>query len=115
MLTIEKLRNYGANVEEGMARCMNNEAFYLRLVNMAAEDKGFDRLRTAVESGDKKECFEAAHALKGMLGNLALTPMAEPASEMTELLRTGVDTDYQSWLKQILEQKEKLAALRDED
>ena len=89
MLTIEKLRAYGANVEEGMGRCMNNEMFYLRLVNMAADDGGFEKLRAAMESGDRKESFEAAHALKGMLGNLALTPVAKPASELTEMLRAG--------------------------
>ena len=85
MLTIEKLRAYGANVDEGMGRCMNNEAFYLRLVNMAADDGGFEKLRAAMESGDRKESFEAAHALKGMLGNLSLTPVSRPASELTEL------------------------------
>ena len=31
MLTIEKLQNYGADVDEGLNRCMKNEAFYLRL------------------------------------------------------------------------------------
>ena len=46
MLTIEKLKAYGANVDEGLSRCMNNETFYLRLVNMAANDAGFERLRT---------------------------------------------------------------------
>ena len=38
MLTIEKLKAYGANVDEGLSRCMNNETFYLRLVNMAADN-----------------------------------------------------------------------------
>ena len=51
MLTIEKLRAYGANVDEGMGRCMNNEAFYLRLVNMAADDGGFEKLRAAMDTG----------------------------------------------------------------
>ena len=32
MLTIEKLRTFGADVDEGLARCMNNEGFYLRMV-----------------------------------------------------------------------------------
>ena len=50
MLTIEKLREYGANVEEGLGRCMNNETFYLRLVNMAAGDGGFAKLREALET-----------------------------------------------------------------
>ena len=87
MLTIEKLRAYGANVDEGLGRCMNNEAFYLRLVNMAVGDAGFERLHTALKQGDRKEGFEAAHALKGMLGNLSLTPLSKPASDLTELLR----------------------------
>ena len=47
MLTIEKLREFGANVDEGMSRCMNNETFYLHLVNMALQDGGFERLRQA--------------------------------------------------------------------
>ena len=64
MLTIEKLRAYGANVDEGLGRCMNNEAFYLRLVNMAVGDAGFERLHTALKQGDRKEGFEAAHAGK---------------------------------------------------
>ena len=88
MLTIEKLRAYGADVKEGLGRCMNNEAFYLRLVNMAAGDGGFARLRDALEKGDRKAGFEAAHALKGMLGNLSLTPLSEPVSQLTELLRS---------------------------
>ena len=114
MLTIENLRAYGANVEEGLGRCMNNEAFYLRLVNMAADDAGFERLREAVEQNDAKACFEAAHALKGMLGNLALTPLAEPASELCELYRGGTEADGSVLWNEIREQREKLLSLRDE-
>ena len=76
MLSIKALREYGANVDEAVKRCMNNEAFYLRMVKMAAADKNFE-----------KGAFEAAHALKGVLGNLALTPVLEPAVQLTELLR----------------------------
>ena len=59
MLTIKSLKEYGANVDEGLGRCMNNEAFYLRLVNMAVGDAGFERLHTALKQGDRKEGFEA--------------------------------------------------------
>ena len=116
MLTLEKLRAYGADVDEGMGRCMNNEVFYLRLVNMAADDGGFEKLRAAMENGDRKESFEAAHALKGMLGNLALTPVSRPASELTELLRseTGGETEAPRLLEEILTQRAKLLQLRDE-
>ena len=39
MITIDKLQQFGADTREGLGRCMNNEAFYLRLVNMQ-ERKG---------------------------------------------------------------------------
>jgi hypothetical protein len=38
MITIEGLKEYGANVEEGLTRCMNNEAFYLKLVGKMVND-----------------------------------------------------------------------------
>ena len=113
MLTVNTLRDFGANTAEGLGRCLNNEAFYLRLVNMALDDAGFTKLAAALERGDKKEAFEAAHSLKGVLGNLALTPLYEQVSEMTELLRAGKDADYPAYLAGILAKREELLALRD--
>ncbi len=112
MLTIDSLRQFGANIDEGLGRCMNNEAFYLRMVNMVLDDKGYEKLSSAIRSGDKKAAFEAAHALKGSLGNLALSPIYIPVSQLTELLRTGQDTDYTALLDQILKQREALLAIR---
>ena len=87
MLTINALREYGANVQEGLERCLNDEGFYLEMVRMALDEEGFKRLSDAIEAGDKKSAFEAAHALKGVLANVALTPLYEQVSEVTELLR----------------------------
>ena len=111
MLTVEALRQYGANVDEGLSRCMGKEDFYIRMVNMALNDTGFDRLKEALNANDIKAAFEAAHSLKGVLGNLALTPLFTPASELTELLRAGKEADYNTYLNTILEEKEKLAVL----
>ena len=87
MLTIDVLKEYGANTEEGLGRCFNNVDFYLRLVGMALDDPNFQNLKTAMEAGDATAAFEAAHGLKGSIGNLALTPIYNPISEMTEALR----------------------------
>ena len=111
MLTLDALKAYGANVDEGMSRCMNNEQFYFRLIGMGLADPSFDRLEAALDSGDVKAAFEAAHALKGVLGNLALTPMYTPASKLTELLRTGTEADYAPYLQEIRSQREKLKAI----
>lgn len=111
MLTIEALREYGANVDEGLSRCLNSEDFYLRLVKMAAGDAGFDKLEEALAQQDVNAAFEAAHALKGVLGNLALTPIFSPASELTELLRAREPGDYSALAAEIAEQRDKLRAL----
>lgn len=94
MITVEKLREWGAAVDEGLARCMNNESFYLMLVGKSLEGDQIDDLEAALSEKDLTRAFEAAHALKGVCGNLALTPLFKPVSEMTELLRAGADADY---------------------
>ena len=87
MLTIEALKEYGADVDTGLARCMGMKDFYIRMVNLELGDKNFSALEEAVKQQDTKAAFEAVHALKGALGNLSLTPLLKPIYEMTDLLR----------------------------
>lgn len=103
MLTVEKLKSLGANTEEGLKRCMNNEAFYLRLVNRFLEDNSFNRLKSEIENNNLEEAFKHAHALKGVLGNLSLTPLYEIIFEMTELLRNQTKCDYSEYINKYTE------------
>ncbi len=114
MLTIEALRGYGANVDEGLARCMGNEQLYLRLVNVALNDSTFEKLNEAMDSGDLKTAFESAHALKGVLGNLSLTPLYDAVAELTEDLRKPDGRDYSQQLQRVSEEKRRLDALKDD-
>lgn len=108
---IDELRAFGANVDEGLGRCMGMEALYLRLVGTAAADANFARLTDAVAAGDLDEAFEASHALKGVLANLSLTPLTEPVSEICELLRARTQTDYAPLLATIEARHAELLAL----
>jgi len=101
MLTTEFLRNWGANVDEGLARCLNNESFYLMLVGKSLQDANFSKLKEAVAAGELDKAFESAHALKGTMANLALTPILKPVQEITEMLRAGVAADYAPYLNEI--------------
>ena len=113
MVTLEFLREYGANVDEGLARCMNMESFYLGLVDSSLDDKFFDLLSSSVAAGDLDEAFKAAHSLKGMAGNLSLTPLFKIISEMTELLRVKAEADYAAMAKAVEEEHKKLLASRE--
>ena len=110
-MTIEELKAYGADTDAGLQRCMNNESFYLRLVKMIPRDDNFRKLKEALEGGNLDAAFEAAHALKGSSGNLALTPIYAPVNKMTDLLRARTQTDYTEGLKAVLEARDRLQAI----
>ena len=110
-MTLDDLIAYGADVDDGLARCMNNEDFYLRLVGTLKEEQGFDTLKQAIEANDLKAAFEAAHSLKGVLGNLAITPLYEPVLEITELLRAETAMDYSDLMANIMEERDRFCAL----
>lgn len=111
MQTVNKLREFGANVEEGLQRCVNNEALYLRLVEKAIRDPAFDSLREIPEAGDLERGFEIAHALNGVTANLSLTPLFIPISEITELLRNRTEADYRPTVESIIAKRDELLAL----
>ena len=108
MLTVAMLREFGADVDTALARCMNNEAFYLRLVKMALEQPSVADLGKALESGDLDKAFEEAHKIKGVMGNLSLDPVLNPVSELTELLRHKTPGDYAGLYSVILNKTEEL-------
>ncbi len=110
MLTVNALRALGANVEDGLKRCLNNEAFYLRMVDKAVTELHTDDLKTALAAGDLDKAFEHCHAMKGVLANLSLTQALKPVSEMTELLRAHTACDYTSYVENLEKQ---LQLLRD--
>ena len=111
-MTLDALSAYGANVGEGMNRCLNDEPFYLEMVAMTLADKNFAVLKAAMEAGDSRAAFAAAHSLKGAIGNVALTPIYEPLCALTELLR-GKDSPVEDGelLERIMTQREKALEL----
>lgn len=111
-MTIDILNEFGANTAEGLARCMDNEEFYLKMVTMGIADERFDSLKEVLEKKDLDEAFEVCHALKGVVGNLALTPIYEPISDMTELLRVRKDMDYMPLYEKIKAEHDRLLAMQ---
>lgn len=114
MLTMDALKNFGANTDEALGRCFNNEEFYLKLVKTVPSEPNFDQLGLAIKSGDLKEAFEHAHALKGVLANLSLTPIYDPANEITERLRAEENIDYKPILDKMMAKRDELKALCEE-
>ncbi len=110
-MTIDSLKDFGANVEEGLERCMGMEDFYLEMIELGLSDERFENLGPQLDAGNYDEAFETVHALKGVIGNLALTPLYETVCEITEHLRTKEDADYKGLYTTLLEQRKKILEL----
>ena len=93
-MTIEQLKAFGCHAEEGLQRCMNNEAFYLMLVQKFCNSTDLSKLDSYLRVNDLENAFKEAHSLKGVCGNLSLTPLFDVASEMVEALRIKKEMDY---------------------
>lgn len=114
MLTLDMLENFGVDTKEGLNRCMNNEEFYFRMINLGLSNEYFEILEKALADGKLDEAFEAAHALKGVIGNLALKPIYDPFADMTEKLRAKSQEDYVAIYRPIKELRDKLLSMQND-
>ena len=110
-MTIDDLIAFGADTQEGLKRCLNKEDFYLRMVKKVPGDANFQKLYDSLAAGDLAGAFDASHAIKGVTGNLALSPIFIPAAELTELLRARTQTDYAPLVEAIRKGRDELEIL----
>ena len=111
MLSKEALIAYGADYDKGIKLCLNKEDFYFRMIKQGIANEKFALLGEHLSKKDLKSAFEDAHALKGVAGNLALTPLFNAIEDIVEPLRRGEDKDYTAQYNTIKELKQKLEAI----
>lgn len=85
--TLEKLSYWGADVNQALARFLNDEELYKECLQMFKADDNFQQLGSSITDENYEQAFENAHTLKGVAGNLALTPLYTAISEIVESLR----------------------------
>jgi HPt (histidine-containing phosphotransfer) domain-containing protein len=86
---MEALKDFGCDIDGALARTLNDRNFLLRCISSSLEQPEFEQLGKTIQSGDAHAAFEYAHALKGVLGNVGLTPLYECTAKMVEPLRAG--------------------------
>ncbi len=111
MLTLDGLRNFGADVDTGLKRCVNKESFYFRLIKTVPGNADFVKLKEAIENKDYEAGFLSAHALKGVTTNLSLDSLSKPIIEITDHLRFKEEMDYKPLLDEIEKKRSELADL----
>lgn len=88
-----QLEENGADVEATLKRIMGNDAIYLKFLGKFPNDPNYANLGASMESGNFEEAYKCAHALKGVVGNLGLTPIFDNVSVLVEELRNKANAD----------------------
>ncbi len=89
----QQLEENGADVQATLNRFMGNDAIYQKFLGKFPNDPNYANLGTNIESGNYEEAYKCAHALKGVVGNLGLTPIYEAVSTLVEELRNKANAD----------------------
>ncbi|MCM1266909.1 MAG: hypothetical protein NC302_03315 [Bacteroidales bacterium] len=89
----KQLEENGADVEATLKRFMGNDAIYQKFLGKFPADPNYANLGTNIEAGAFEEAYKCAHALKGVVGNLGLTPIFNKVSDLVEELRNKASAD----------------------
>ena len=85
---LEELKSLGADVDEGLDRVMGDEDLYTMMLGMFVGNVEENAITAADFDGpDLEELIKKVHSLKGITGNLALTPLFTGYTEILGQLR----------------------------
>lgn len=90
-MTMEECyRNLGGDFDQVKQRLMSISLIE-RFIAKFLEDDSYSQLCHAMQAGERKEAFRAAHTLKGVSANLGFGKLLASAGQLTEALRPETD------------------------
>ncbi len=89
MSLFEELAELGVDVNEGLERVMNDEPLYETMLGMFIDKISTNPIEIGDFDGENlDELIGRVHMLKGLTGNLAMTPLFQGYMQVLDLLRT---------------------------
>lgn len=89
------------DINGAVQRCNENEELYVSYLVLFYKDPTMQQLRDAVASGSWDDAFTAAHALKGLAGNLGFIPLMHSVGQLVVMIRSGRVRDAKEQMAQI--------------
>lgn len=100
---IEELKSLGVDTDDALVRFMDNSALYERMLKKLPKVIEDAPVMPYVESGDLDTALSNAHTLKGVVGNLSITPLYNNYTEMVSLFRDDKSDKAKALLADTLE------------
>lgn len=84
---IEELRDWGCDINGAFERFLNDQELYNECLLMFVEDENISELKNHINDENQHVPFMIVHTLKGVAGNLGITPLYESLVVLCESLR----------------------------
>lgn len=111
MKYLDELEALGVNVKEGLDRVMNDESLYETMLGMFVDTVKSSSIRQEdFQSDNYEELITQIHALKGITGNLSITPLFEGYKEALGLLRNEKPKEAEAVFEKILPAQSEIIA-----
>lgn len=88
-LQLRALALRGTDVQGAVRRFCGDEALYVSCLDAFLHDTTITELNAAVGKQAWDEAFTAAHALKGLAGNMGFVPLMHSTGQLVILIRGG--------------------------
>lgn len=86
----EELREFGVDVTGVLQRFVGNGELFKKFLFKFIDDANMEKFKKDVEARDYESLVRTSHTLKGVTGNLGITPLYNIFSEMSDDLKNGV-------------------------
>ena len=100
---LDSLKAWNCDVNGALERFLGDEDLYCSCLEIFAKDENFYRLKEHIAAGEYEKAFDAAHTLKGVSGNLGLTPLYHAIINILEPLRSKDYSNLDSLYEGVME------------
>lgn len=102
-MLLQDLRLNEVDVEGALERLSNDMDMYKMILTAFPEDSTMSELKEALKEKNWDEAFTAAHALKGLAGNLGFTGLFYALGELVIIIRAGKVNDMEESFNSVQE------------
>lgn len=102
MTLLEELKQSGVNVDEGLERVMGDRDLYEMMLGMFVDSVRDNPIALEEFDGELEPLIQKVHLLKGVTGNLSLTPVYNGYQNALTLLRGGQAAAAREELERLL-------------
>ncbi|MBR5508769.1 MAG: Hpt domain-containing protein [Lachnospiraceae bacterium] len=110
MSLLDELSGYGADIQDGLNRFAGHSALYEKMLKKFPDAVKKTEVQCYFQANDFEQALANAHTLKGMTGNLSLTPLYEAYTDVVALLRQGKPEEARAIFEKMLPVQEKMIA-----